>query len=124
MAPGGVSNGALQAQLDALKETMSTGLIDIKALVGSSMNAIQVIDQRVQQLEKSEAGCHPILSSRIDAAWKRIDEHTIVLKQIEDATKEMAHTNAILKWILGLFTALITAGIIMIATRMWQVMWP
>lgn len=42
------------------------------------------IEERIRFLETKEAGCQPIITSRMDAAWRRLDGHE---KEIAELTK-------------------------------------
>jgi hypothetical protein len=55
-----------QAQIDQLAESMRAGFGEIKTM-------LQALDDRVRAIEKNEAGCYPVMSSKIDAAWREID---------------------------------------------------
>jgi len=104
-----VQGSALQAQINALGERMEKEFGDVK-------NMIRGFDERVRSLETREAGCQPILTERIDAAWRKIGEHDKVLEEVQRAVVELAHTNAILKWLLGVVTSVLAALLIATAT--------
>jgi putative hemolysin len=55
-----------QGQIDQLTESMRAGFGEIK-------NMLVALDERVRAIEKNEAGCYPVMSSKIDAAWREID---------------------------------------------------
>ena len=133
----------LQRQIDQLGKGMEKGFDEIKQIVSG-------FDKRVRDVEIKEANCNPILTARVDAAWRKLDEHDAGLKEINKAfekfnksisdlihndkkleehdakfieinkaieelkktTSELVHTNKILKWILGILTALLTAYLI------------
>ena len=102
----------LQEQINTLGTRMDKGFDELKSIVSG-------FDGRVRDVELKEANHNPILTSKVDAAWRKLDEHDGVLKdldrQIEDVKKtisELMQTNKILKWILGVLTALLTAYMI------------
>ncbi len=91
-----------QAQLDALGERMDKGFSEIKEM-------LKGFDERVRGLETREAGCQPILTSRIDAAWRKIDSHETELGRL---TKVVDKLETVAKWLLGIIAALISALLI------------
>jgi chromosome segregation ATPase len=64
---GTAGTDVLRSQVEALGETMKVGFDEIKGL-------IRGLDERVRQIERNEAGCTPVMQSKIDAAWRKIDE--------------------------------------------------
>lgn len=120
----GTAGNALQSmildQMAALGERMDRGFDEVKSL-------LSVQDERIRALETAEAGCQPMVNAKIDAAMKRIDEHDLRIKTLydlvttqtnvlTDVSKGLATTNTILKWVLGIFTAVMTAIIVMLMT--------
>ena len=102
----------LQEQINTLGTRMDKGFDEIKSIVSG-------FDKRVRDVELKEANCNPILTAKVDAAWRKLDEHDGVLKvldsaidNLKDSVSELAHTNKILKWILGVMTAVMTAYLI------------
>jgi hypothetical protein len=55
-----------QGQIDQLADTVRQGFGEIKTM-------LQALDERVRAIEKNEAGCYPVMTSKIDAAWREID---------------------------------------------------
>lgn len=92
----------LQEQINTLGTRMDKGFDELKQIVSG-------FDERVRNVELKEANCNPILTSKVDAAWRKIDEHDTVIKELLKTSSELVHTNKILKWILGVLTVLITA---------------
>lgn len=106
-------NDALEAQLTALGATVQQGFQRIEQTLLS-------LDQRLRGLENREAGCQPLINSRLDAAWKTIDElkaELIVMKNRQAADKanqdeaitaqaltigRLSHSLAVARWIGGL----------------------
>jgi len=102
----------LQEQINSLGTRMEKNFDEIKAIVSG-------FDKRVRDVELKEANCNPILTAKVDAAWRKLDEHDGKLKDLDDAidelkksVSELTHTNKILKWILGILTTLMTAYLI------------
>lgn len=60
------------------------------------------VEGRVRGLETREAGCQPIVNARMDAAWKKIDEHDAEIKDLRATLAELKQTNKILAWLGGL----------------------
>lgn len=57
----------LTAQLAALGDFMQQSLQRVEANIAD-------INQRLRGLENREAGCQPLITQRLDAAWRAIDE--------------------------------------------------
>lgn len=96
---------ALQAQINSLSERMEKGFNKLEAIMTG-------VESRVRSVENKEAACSPIMTSRVDAAWREIDKHTGQLKALEDLLDKLVATNNILKWLLGVITALGTTALI------------
>ena len=97
-----VSNTALQKLISDLSAQMREGIGEIKVTLKS-------IDERVRALENNEAGAHPLIDGRIDAAWRKLDEHDKRITTLTDTVIEMKqtdaqlqHTNKLLAWLGGL----------------------
>lgn len=95
----------LEKQIGTLGERMEKGFERLEKLMSG-------VEERVRVVETREAGCQPILSGRIDAAWRTIDEHGNEIKTIKKTLDALVHTNNILKWLLGISTAGLTALLI------------
>jgi hypothetical protein len=117
MPPG---SSAVQAQLNSLGERMEKNFDEVKAMMNG-------FDARVREIEKGEAGCQALVSGRIDAAWKKLDEHTSSLKEIENIVSQQVlvvtqliesqrQLKDIFKWVLGIVTAVIIVIFIGLAT--------
>lgn len=96
------ATGGLQAQIFSLGETMQNGFAEMKGM-------LQGIETRVRAIENHESGCQPLVTSKLDAAWRKLDEHDVTLKDLKTTVVEISHTNRILKWILGVVTSIFTA---------------
>jgi FtsZ-binding cell division protein ZapB len=86
---------ALQVQINNLGERMDAGFREVK-------EAIQAFESRVRAVEQQHAGCQPLLQSRIDAAWRKIDEHDTDIKALHQMVTELKQTNRILTWLGGI----------------------
>ena len=82
--------------------------------------AIKVLDDRQRAAENREAGNTPIMSSRLDAAWRKIDDHETSIRDLRQEVSKLMHSViqllSILRWMLGIFTSLIVAILIALAT--------
>ena len=113
MTPPRVDNSALQAQIDNIGARMDKGFDELKMMLGG-------YDGRLRDLEKSDASSHPVMESRLDAAWRKIDEHTAFIvaaqKTADQALQVANKLESVAKWILGIFTLVLVALIIAILT--------
>ena len=107
-----VSNTALQKLISDLSAQMREGIGEIKVTLKS-------IDERVRALENNEAGAHPLIDSRIDAAWRKLDEHDKRITTLTDTVIEMKqtdaqlqHTNKLLAWLGGLLGSAVVLWLI------------
>lgn len=78
---------ALEAQIHSLEERTVAGFTEIKDMLRS-------YEERTRAIEKLEAGCQPIVTGRIDAVWRKVDEHETRLEtksqQINSLEKQVA----------------------------------
>jgi hypothetical protein len=112
---GGTTNNALQAQINALGETMQNGFKEMKEL-------LQGIEQRVRGIETQEAGCAPLVNQRLKAVEDRVKEHADQLGKLSKIVTELAQTNTILKWLLGLLTVILGAVLVGLVTGQVQLL--
>ena len=98
---------------DAYIDRIEAGFLRLDA-------SIRAIDERLRQAENREAGSHPIITSRLDAAWRKIDEHERELAELKTDIQELTHSakqlTKILSWILGVITFLICSVLGALAT--------
>lgn len=87
-------NEALQAQIVALGERMDQGFSRLE-------NILSTFENRVRGLENREAGCQPLITSRLDAAWREIDSHTAEIKKLNEVITELRQANRIITWLGG-----------------------
>lgn len=93
-----VSNHELQRQISDLTtrlEQIGRDVAEIKAMV-------RALEERVRHIENNEAGAHPIMESRIDAAWRKIEEHDKRIEVINQAIARLEQTNRMLAWLGGI----------------------
>jgi hypothetical protein len=102
MTPAPSQQTALQKQIDDLGVRMDRGFEELKGLMIG-------YEGRLRGIETREAGCQPIINSRMDAAWKAIDVHSADIKahtediqSMKQTIVELKRTNALLSWIGGL----------------------
>lgn len=109
-----VSNMALQRQITEFAtrmEQVARDVVEIKQL-------LRGIEERVRILENHEAGSRPLMESRIDAAWRKIEEHENRMKALEDMVAKLDHSNRLLSWLGGILGSTV---IIWLATQILQV---
>lgn len=114
MAPVNHQTAIFQAQIDNLGERLDKGVDEIKAL-------LRPFDERLRLVETHEVACRPMVNVRLDAAVERLNEHDMAIKSLSKLVDELAQTNRILKWLLGVFTAILIALVIALATGQLQV---
>lgn len=92
----------LQRQIKSLGERMDHGFGELKDLFRKS-------DERLRGLETREASCQPIVTARIDAAWREIDTHKEQIKELQvaddgqdQAITQLREQNRLLLWLAGL----------------------
>lgn len=108
-ADGRVTNAALQSQIASILtrlDRMSDDISSIKAM-------LERMDERIRQLENSNASAHPLMQSRIDAAWQTLDEHESRIKRLEEISAELKHANKIIAWIGALLGSTVISWIVL-----------
>ena len=58
--------------------------------------------EKVNSLEKSEAGRYPLIERRLDNLEKRTDKHGNEIDELIKITQSLANTNKVLTWVAGL----------------------
>ena len=97
-ADGRVTNTNLQSQITELSarvNQIACGIDDIK-------NMLKQVEERVRKLENNEAGAHPLMESRIDAAWRKIDEHDKRLDTLAQMVSKLDQSNRLMAWLGGI----------------------
>jgi hypothetical protein len=113
------------SQVNTLGERMDKSFDEVKGMMSA-------FDERVRAIEKGEAGCQAIVAGRLDAAWKKLDEHTSKLAEIEKIVSDQVLVVAnlitsqkqlkeIMRWVLGIFTMILAAVLIALITGQAQV---
>ncbi|KPL82657.1 hypothetical protein SE15_11200 [Thermanaerothrix daxensis] len=93
-----VSNISLQRQISALSarlDQVAADVVEIKTM-------LKDIEARVRRLENHEAGSHPLLENRLDAAWRKLEEHD---RRIDDLTRivtRLDQANRLMAWLGGI----------------------
>lgn len=97
-----ITTSDLQRQIIAIGARMDHGFDELKDLFQKS-------DERMRALENREAACQPIVTAKIDAAWREIDDHKTQIKglkedgdRIEKAIVRLEQQNKLLLWIAGI----------------------
>jgi len=93
-----VSNMALQRQITEFATRMEQVARDVAEI----KQMLHGIEERVRALETHEAGSHPLMENRIDAAWRKIEEHDRRIKTLEDMVVKLDHSNRLLSWLGGI----------------------
>ncbi|KKM08405.1 hypothetical protein SY88_23745 [Clostridiales bacterium PH28_bin88] len=70
---------------------------------------MSAVEERLRCLEKNDAGYQPLTTSRVDAAWRRLEEqqatiseHNKMLHAINLEIAGLKRTNVILSWLGGI----------------------
>lgn len=106
MTPPPVTNqSALQAQITALGETVSQGFNKLESMLNN-------IEERVRAIENAEAGSHPLINSRLDAVWKKVDQHEADLKVMKEDLSALKSTNRILTGLGGLLASTVIVWLV------------
>lgn len=118
MAPPAVTNAVLAERFDNLEKL-------IKDLKG----AIDGMEKRLSEVEKIEIACKGVSEirsefdrSKIVDLEKNLNKVEERVKKIEDALIDLIQTNKILRWLAGIFTAILIAVLIAILTGKVQVL--
>ena len=93
-----VTNTDIQSQLVELSvrfTRMERDLQEIKSTMFTS-------GERVNAMEKNEAGQRPLIERRLDLLEKQTDKHNAEIRELVKITQSLANTNKILTWAIGL----------------------
>ncbi len=93
-----VSNTSLQRQISNL----STRLDQVAADVAEIKLMLKDIEARVRKLENYEAGSHPLMDNKIDAAWRKIEEHDRRLDGLTQVVAKLDQSNRLMAWLGGI----------------------
>jgi predicted phage-related endonuclease len=105
-----VYNMALQRKITEFATRMEQVARDVSEI----KQMLHGIEERVRKLETDEAGSRPLMESRIDAAWQKIEEHDLSIKEMKDMVLKLDHSNRLLSWLGGILGSTI---IIWLATQ-------
>lgn len=109
-----VTNLSLQRQISEFSgrlDQVARDVAEIKAMM-------RAVEERVRALENHEAGSHPLMESRIDAAWRKIEEHDRRVKAIEEVVSRLDHSNRLMAWLGGILGSTV---LIWLVTQILQV---
>ena len=96
-----VTNTAIQSQLVELSvrlTRMEKDLQEIKSTIFAS-------GEKMNAMEKNEAGQRPLIERRLDNLEKRTDKHGSEIDELKKITQSLASTIKILTWVLGIIGA-------------------
>lgn len=98
MAEERATNTTLQRQLAELTARVHLVACD----VGEIKTMLHQIEERVRRLENNEAGAHPLMESRINSAWQKLEEHDKRIEAITQIVTRLDHSNRIMTWVAGI----------------------
>ncbi len=107
-ADGRVTNTALQSQIASIVARLDRMGDDITAIKAM----LERLDERIRVLENSDASAHPLLQSRLDAAWRTIDVHEGRIKRLEEVVSELRQANKLLAWVGALLGSTVVVWLI------------
>ena len=93
-----VTNTAIQSQLIELSVRFARMENDIQEIKSTLLAS----GEKVNSLEKSEAGRYPLIERRLDNLEKRTDKHGNEIDELIKITQSLANTNKVLTWVSGL----------------------
>lgn len=88
---------------------MDAGFAELRVQLDKVAQSINV---RLGDLERREAGCQPLLQSRIDAAWRKIDDHEKKIEELTAIVVELRQANRILTWLGGVSGSAVVVWVI------------
>lgn len=101
MTPPVVSNAVLAERLSNIEKFMA-----------ELRDTLKEIAERLSQVEKREISCQAVSSGRIESAHARLDKVEKKVQDLEKVIIDLVMTNRILKWMLGISTAVAVAILI------------
>jgi len=93
-----VSNLSLQRQISELNTRIEQVVRDL----GEIKQMLRAVEERVRALENHEAGVHPLMESRIDAAWRKLEEHDKKIDNLTQIVSRLDHSNRLIAWLGGI----------------------
>jgi predicted RNase H-like nuclease (RuvC/YqgF family) len=92
-----------QDQINSLGDRMDAGFTEIKDLLRS-------YEERTRAIEQREAGCQPLITGRIDAVWRKVDDHetrlTTKSQQINALERQVARLAMVYNFFVFVSSAL------------------
>lgn len=118
-----MSGAVMGDQQVAVLETRLEHFAETLERIEKSMEAINKrldrLDQQMQLYEKNEAGCQTLISARVDAAWRKIEEHDreVIISRTERAelksrTQEVESRMKLVYWFFGLVGTAVVLDIV------------
>jgi chromosome segregation ATPase len=107
-ADGRVSNSSLQNQITQIATRLDRMAEDIQAI----KTMLERMDERIRTLENSDAAAHPLLQSRVDAAWRVIDVHEAKINELTATVSELRQANRLLAWLSGIIGSTVIVWIV------------
>lgn len=104
-----VSNVTLQRQITEF----ATRLEQVARDVAEIKTMLRAVEERVRALENHEAGAHPLMESRIDAAWRKIEDHERQLESLKQIVARLDHSNRLMAWLGGILGSTVLVWLIM-----------
>ena len=93
-----VSNLSLQRQISELTARFDQVARDISEI----KQMLRAIEERVRALENHEAGAHPLMENRIDAAWRKLEENDKKIDHLTQIVSRLDHSNRLMAWLGGI----------------------
>ncbi|GIV86616.1 MAG: hypothetical protein KatS3mg054_0645 [Chloroflexus sp.] len=93
-----VSNTSLQRQIAELTTRVNRIAEDVTEI----KQMLKAVEERVRALENQEAGSHPIMESRIDAAWRKLEDHDRRIDNLAQIVARLDHSNKLMAWLGGI----------------------
>jgi len=103
-----VSNQLLQRQIIELTgrvNQIACGIDDIKDM-------LKHMEERIRRLENNEASTHPLMESKIDAAWRKIDDHEKRLETLTQVVNKLDQSNRLMAWLGGILGSTVAIWLI------------
>lgn len=95
----------LQTQINLMGSRMDKNFEELK-------ESINAIGGKVHEMEVREASCYPSINQKVDAAWRKLEEHAVEIRALKEVVNTLKSTNRILTWILGIGTTVLTAYVV------------
>lgn len=101
MPPG---ESAIQSQIDSLGDRMATGFGELKDI-------LRPVEDRLRAIERMEAGCQPVMITRIDSVIKQVADHETRLQnksqQIINLEKQVTSLAEQIKSLVGIYKSMV-----------------